>query len=292
MRRSVQSVLLYEAHRCVASKLPALRPFQRKLAFFDQANALLDSLTFIQAHQKKEVMWRTATSKEILHPEVAWKRMRLIERELAKLREKIKPHYMAGRSHNDACEILVQELYEAVAKGEPTLSEEQARTRPLNWEHAHNNVMLTFRIYFRGDELDPTFPVPQPPRKIVVPAEKPSYGAMKPHYIAVPGGVSDMKENAGHLEEEKETEEAVTVPATTVAANESTKVAISCPVENRRKILAEVREHLELLKEFEGIIPDDDIKKRKCELFLALPQAPPPSGPPPKKSKLETVETI
>lgn len=49
------------------------------------------------------------------------------------------------------------------------------------------------------------------------------------------------------------------------------------PLENRRKILTEVREHLDLLKEFEGIISDEDLAQRKRDLFRALPPAPPPA---------------
>ena len=64
MRRSVQSCILFEAYRCVEGKLEAMRPFQRKLAFLDQAVALLNSLDFIPPHQKPDVMWRTATSRE------------------------------------------------------------------------------------------------------------------------------------------------------------------------------------------------------------------------------------
>ena len=41
---------------------------------------------------------------------VAWKRSRLIDRELSKLAEKIRPH-MEGRSHEEACEAMVQEMY-------------------------------------------------------------------------------------------------------------------------------------------------------------------------------------
>ncbi len=36
MRRSLQTVLLYEAKRCIESTQQKLRPFQRKLAHIDQ----------------------------------------------------------------------------------------------------------------------------------------------------------------------------------------------------------------------------------------------------------------
>lgn len=51
---------------------------------------------------------------------------------------------------------------------------------------------------------------------------------------------------------------------------------------DRGRLLEEVKEHLELLKQFEGVIPDEDIASRKRELFLALPLPPPPAA---KRSK-------
>jgi len=69
LRRSVQSAVLFEAQRCVQDHLVAMRPFQRKIAFFNQFVALLDSLNFILPQQRHEIMWRTATSKETMTPE-------------------------------------------------------------------------------------------------------------------------------------------------------------------------------------------------------------------------------
>jgi hypothetical protein len=45
--------------------------------------------------------------------------------------------------------------------------------------------------------------------------------------------------------------------------------------DKRRKQLLEVREHLALLREFDGVIPDEEIAQRKRDLFLALPPTPP-----------------
>ena len=111
MRRSLQSVILYEAKRCVAPRLPSLRPFQRKLAFVDQAHALVESLDFLFPHQKEEILWRTAVSKEVLTAEMAWKREKLIEKELANLSKQIKPFLGRGRSHQESCDMLTQMLF-------------------------------------------------------------------------------------------------------------------------------------------------------------------------------------
>ena len=111
MRRSMQSVILFEARRCVEPRLSSLRPFQRKLAFMDQALALIDSLDFLYPQQKEEILWRTATSKEALSPDIAWKRQQLIGKELKRLAELVRPFVGKGRSHEESCDLLEQHLF-------------------------------------------------------------------------------------------------------------------------------------------------------------------------------------
>lgn len=111
MRRSVQTIVLYEAKRCVAPRLNSLRPFQRKLAFMDQAVALVDSLDFLFPHQKEEILWRTATSKEALKPDIAWKRAKLIEKELERLREEIREYMAPGRTHDECVNMLIRNTF-------------------------------------------------------------------------------------------------------------------------------------------------------------------------------------
>jgi len=128
------------------------------------------------------------------------------------------------------------------------------------WEHAHNHLIMAFRLYYDGDIPDPNFPAAVPPKAIVVPSERPKKGETVPEttpflHIGGPnpkfsGPDSDLDiqgilgENSG---------------------------------DERRKLLKEVRDHLDLLKEFEGSISEEDLAKRKRELFLALPPAPPPA---------------
>ena len=64
MRRSLQMIVLYEAKRCASRALATMKPFQRKAAFLDQCKALVESLDMLFSHQKPEVLWRTATSKQ------------------------------------------------------------------------------------------------------------------------------------------------------------------------------------------------------------------------------------
>jgi len=131
---------------------------------------------------------------------------------------------------------------------------------PAMWEHAHNHLIMAFRLYYDGDIPDPNFPAAVPPKAIVVPSERPKKGETVPEttpflHIGGPnpkfsGPDSDLDiqgilgENSG---------------------------------DERRKLLKEVRDHLDLLKEFEGSISEEDLAKRKRELFLALPPAPPPA---------------
>jgi hypothetical protein len=223
-----------------------LRPFQRKLAFWDQALAIMEA-TDIRAHQKEEIMWRTGTSKEAMQPETAWKRMKLIEKEVEKVAAKVLPICGPGKNHEDVVAEYIQEQFE-------TVSGQKGKPHPRNWEHAHNNVIMLYQMYYRGGQIDPNFPPPTSPKEIVVPAEKPKSGS-QPYYLAMSDG-DDNKHDV----------------------NDADLAAIvgSDGGDNRRLVLKEVREHLDILKEFEGVISADELNKRKRDLFLALPAAPPP----------------
>jgi hypothetical protein len=111
MRRSLQSIVLYEAKRCVEPQLHTLRPFQRKLAMMDQIYALVHSLDFLYPHQRQEILWRTATSKEPISPEIAWKRQQLITKELKKLSDQIHPFLSPERTHEESVDLLEQNLF-------------------------------------------------------------------------------------------------------------------------------------------------------------------------------------
>jgi hypothetical protein len=284
MRRSLQTVLLYEAKRCIEPKLQSLRPFQRKSAHIDQMLALLESLTFVLPHQKEEIMWRTGSSKEPLTAEIAWKRAKSVDNELEKLAKALKPFIVAGKTHNEIVDLLVQSLFEGLINfvGKPY---------PTNWEHAHNHVILAFRMYYRYDQLDPTFPPPISPREIVVPNSREK---------TLPFTMKKMLPSGIHFNDDSS---AYGVNMLLNESNATVAVATKLPVRptteeqsmsERRMALQEVREHLELLKEFEGVVPDEELANRKRELFLALPPAPTMahfSSPDGKKYKVDSNET-
>jgi hypothetical protein len=144
---------------------------------------------------------------------------------------------------------------------------------PQNWEHAHNHVIMTYRMYYNGDILDPTFPEPVPPREIIVPKEKPrELGAAAPFYVQMTHSKPKSIGPTGPRSVDGDHDHDNLDVAEILGEKKD-------PAEERRRVLAEVRDHLDILKEFEGSISKEDLIKRKRELFAALPSAPPPPLP-------------
>ena len=118
LRRSIQSVVLFEAKRILAQmeaqrtaeNLAALRAFQRKHVHWEVAKAVLET-TDLQSHERNEVLWRTGTSKEPLGAETAWKRCKIIEKELQNLADAIHPFQAPGRSDEEAIDLYVQSAF-------------------------------------------------------------------------------------------------------------------------------------------------------------------------------------
>ena len=122
---------------------------------------------------------------------------------------------------------------------------------------------MTFRLYYNGDKVDPAFPPAIPPRPLKVPSERPKESEEGGRKSLVPMTSPTVP--------------MVGTPYAGLASLSAPAVPTTDPLEQRRKILTEVREHLDLLKEFEGIISDEDLAQRKRDLFRALPPAPPPA---------------
>uniref|UniRef100_A0A7S3P449 Uncharacterized protein n=1 Tax=Amphora coffeiformis TaxID=265554 RepID=A0A7S3P449_9STRA len=272
MRRSLQSVILFEAKRCIEEELPNLKPFQRKIALMDQANGLIESLPFLMPHQREEILWRTATSKEQLNGDIAYKRIQQINKELQKLAKEIKKFITPESTHQDWVNHLEQFLFES--SGDNQGKATTGRTVPANWAHGHNHVILCFRLYYNGDKPDPTFPAPMPPRPLKVPQERPKGDGMEGAIKSPKGTMTNMS----------------VLPMAPYAAGGMVSVPTVDPLEQRRKILTEVREHLDLLKEFEGIISEEDLAQRKRDLFKALPPAPPPAKDANKRPRLSDLD--
>ena len=150
---------------------------------------------------------------------------------------------------------------------------------------------MTYRLYYRFDQFDPTFPPPRQLKELTYPLEKPGR-----HYGGGPGRVSGDAHNASmmlSIPPLPQTSAQLAAAAMAVAAatqhnhqqqQEEPPMDIAAIIngenskpsaEERRKLLAEVREHLDILKEFEGAISPEELAERKRQLFLALPPAPP-----------------
>ena len=129
-------------------------------------------------------------------------------------------------------------------------------------------------MYYRGDAMDPSFPAPNPLKDIYVAAEKPSSIASSPPSPAAaqPHAVASLTAITSGTKPKKN-------PQAVRDANKKKGVT----PEDRRLMLNEIKEHLNVLKEFEGVIPAEDLVRRKRELFLAMPPAPPPA----KRTKKE-----
>mmetsp|Transcript_10882 Transcript_10882/g.30107 ORF Transcript_10882/g.30107 Transcript_10882/m.30107 type:complete len:306 (-) Transcript_10882:1733-2650(-) len=263
MRRSVQTLVIYEAKRCIQPRIGDLRPFQRKVALVDQAQALVNTLDFCLPHHKAEILWRTSTSRETVTPEICWKRFQLVQKELDRLSEMIKQFMAPERSHQETVDELEQHLFETSGdnQGKPN----QGKLVPPNWAYAHNHVILAFRLYYKGSELDPEFPDPVPPKNIVVPAVMPTKERRGSNNDKDDGD-TDMITTAGIG---RKSQGGAAAPAYTFIQPPN-------PAEERRKLLQEVKDHLALLKEFEDIAGEEEILKRRRDLFAALPPIPPP----------------
>merc|ERR1719223_218929 len=136
--------------------------------------------------------------------------------------------------------MLLQYMYEH--------STENTKPHPPMWEYNHNNAFTVYRVYYRGLNLDENIFDPEPPRIVDVPRKKP---------------------------EDWGTRDGETVLTLTSDVH---TIDIGLSVEERRAMLKEVKDHTELLKDFEGVIPDEEIAERKRALYAALPPVPPPAG--------------
>lgn len=145
-------------------------------------------------------------------------------------------------------------------------------------------------MYYKNGELDPSLPPARAPKPIEIPIERSERaGTQLPPVQAAHASIpveASVQENALSAEASRASIPVeVSVQETAPLKEKDVKVTdleaavaqdSALTVEERRRVLHEVREHLELLKEFEDVVPEEELKKRKRDLFLALPNAPPP----------------
>ena len=275
MRRSVQTVVLYEADRCLKAQYKQLRPFQRKIALHDAATDLASTLDWVPGGHKSEVMFRTASGKKPLSSELAWRRMKLIDREIAKtIIPGVKPFMGPGVTHQQACDAYIQSQFNIISKSKvDNDGGGNAKETPVppSWEYSHISVFLAYRMYYDGEAIATDLPPPvdpNPSRK--VPKNKPKdYPPPPPVPGALPsigdGNVSDeLHAYAGQL--------ASTAPVSMGGTSGAGQVDDA----TRRAMLKEVKDHLDVIQQLEGIMPAAEAEQRKRALYAAMP---PPPGP-------------
>mmetsp|Transcript_16369 Transcript_16369/g.37875 ORF Transcript_16369/g.37875 Transcript_16369/m.37875 type:complete len:354 (+) Transcript_16369:371-1432(+) len=264
MRRSLQSLALYEADRCLASKYSGLRPFQRKFALLAATKDILGTLEWLNPSEREEVMYRTNSSKDDLPPDLAWRRMKVVSREIAstilpKAQELLGELGDNAISHNDFCDLLLQRMYE----------ESTGKSTPHHkmFEFNHNNTFPVYRIYYKGISIDSKLWDPIVPENITVPDKKPE------------NWKSVRKSNRVDESDRVGVKVVETFSLKSLALD--TSPALHDPDMSddiRRAKLHEVKEHMELLAQFEGIIPEEELIQRKKALYLALPPVPLPQN--------------
>ena len=111
MRRSLQTVILFEAKRCISPRLSTLRPFQKRALLMTTVNHILREIDFLTASEKEAVLWKTQRRQEQLDDATAWKRCKIVERELVKLCQQLTRYIEPTRTHQLSVNMLVQELY-------------------------------------------------------------------------------------------------------------------------------------------------------------------------------------
>eukprot|EP00957_Ditylum_brightwellii_P125027 9530612-Ditylum_brightwellii.AAC.1 len=184
MRRSVQTVVLYEANRVLKERYETLRPFQRKIALFDTCNDIIETIDIIPTYLKPEIMFRTVAGKVPLSPDLAWRRMKLIDREIVKtIVPLIKPFMAPDKSHDeclsttDFCFFIplphTDLLYLLLTFVKEATSGVQGKNHPSLWEYSHINIFLAYRMFYKGVSVNPDLPLPRAPREVVVPQQKP-----------------------------------------------------------------------------------------------------------------------
>jgi hypothetical protein len=241
--------------------------------------------------------------------EIAWKRAKSVEKELEGLAIKIKPFVATAKSHQEAVDRLVQNLYE-------TLTGFKGKAFPDNWEHAHNQNITAYRLYYHYDTLDPSFPDAVSPRDLVVPTVRPekailasaapsslsaavaapsvstsfrttaakaaalpvqssSLASTNPSSLSSLGHHNQQQQHLPHHNSNNSVEMAALLGGEAAIGSTSAAAALAARgtggVEERRRLMEEVRAHLDLLKQFEGAVPENEINQRKRELFAILP---------------------
>jgi hypothetical protein len=158
-----------------------------------------------------------------------------------------------------------------------------------NWEYSHDNHFTAYRMFYVGSELDPNLPPardPNPnrvvpsvkPRPEVVEAEnlkraaKAAAAALQASKDAEAAAIVQMQNlNQGQSNKKQKTVHKSNSAAKSTSASAKARKADDDALE-RRALLKEIKDHLEILNEFKGIMPESELNERKRDLFNRLPK--------------------
>ena len=219
-------------------------------------------------------------------------------------------------------------------------------TPPPQWEYLHNHTLATLRLYYIGDQLDPTFPPPAASiDDIPVPIERPpkqgnprrtfvdasagkSFGFVPPHAaLKIPPSaavdqwnevlkptpraavdqsnpvlkatpraevdpwnpVSNASPRVQVHESEKQAntnpyEKSNSAAVKSTSRHEEGSRALDetdrhCSDDARFRALLAVRDQLDMLHKFKGIMSEEEMSSRRRDLYKSMPPIPPPTDP-------------
>lgn len=132
------------------------------------------------------------------------------------------------------------------------------------WEYVHNNVFSVYRVYYRGLTVDGDLFPAIPSRVVDVPVNKQDNFRETPINAASITG-SDAAPTAS-------------MSNMSLSPGKRGNNNAEMSDEQRRAMLKEVKDHIELLESFKGVIPDEELNERKRALYAALPPVPTPAA--------------
>eukprot|EP00542_Grammatophora_oceanica_P011753 CAMPEP_0194046498 /NCGR_PEP_ID=MMETSP0009_2-20130614/21305_1 /TAXON_ID=210454 /ORGANISM="Grammatophora oceanica, Strain CCMP 410" /LENGTH=388 /DNA_ID=CAMNT_0038691813 /DNA_START=251 /DNA_END=1417 /DNA_ORIENTATION=+ len=314
MRRSLQAVVLYETQRCCKDRLPALRPFQRKIAFFDMAKALVCTLgsddTFLTSEQQAQILWRNNASQELMDENNCWNRRKMILQEMENINKDMKELMQAGRTQEEALKEYLQQKFtrkqeEVSSNGagtdDKTKKNDAATTPPPRFFYNHNHVLPCYALYYmNGAPNEEGLPAPSPPKTLLVTPKKPINLVVKikkknnKNGNGVDQKMAKLALNAldedevmvdkddGNEDKEGEEEDWDVVGEAPPLAKHGAAGLGPCnkmgkmggkgfrPLQRRMMVLQSIKFHMDLLKDFEGVVPQEELDERKRELYTRL----------------------
>jgi hypothetical protein len=138
-------------------------------------------------------------------------------------------------------------------------------------------------MYFNNGRIDPSLPPARAPKVIPIPDARSALAGSVAMQQPSPARVGGLELAAVMNRMATASQGATAAAAAPAPAEQQAKQKETG--EERRAVLEEVRQHLDILKEFEEVVPEEELNKRKRELYLALPGAPPPGAG--KQARLE-----